>query len=71
MHFFPLLWNRVEAELARKRLAAQEAFESQPDAAGYTESLDGFVGVARASGLEAATTSEEQRQVRLVKTQRE
>jgi len=66
-----LVRNRVVAKFARKRMTTAQAFHTEPHAARNAEALDGFIGILRTSGLEAAISREEQRQVRFVKTQRE
>jgi hypothetical protein len=64
-----LVRNRVVAKFARKGMTAREAFHAKPNAARHAEALDGLIGVLRTSGLEAAISREEQRQVGFVKTQ--
>jgi len=66
-----LVRNRVVAKPARKGMTAREALHAKPDAARNAEALDGLIGILRTSGLEAAISREEKRQVRLIKTQRE
>ena len=66
-----LVRNRVVAKSARKRMTAREALHAQPHAARNAKAVDGLIGVLRTSGLKAAISREEQRQVRFVKTQRE
>jgi len=51
-------------------MAAQEALDAEPDAAEKAEAFDGFVGVLGAGRFKAAGTGEEDREVRLVATQR-
>ena len=63
-----LVRNRVVAKFTREWMTAREALHAEPDAAPNAEALDGFIGVLRTSGLEAAISREEQRQVRFVKT---
>ena len=66
-----LVRNRVVAKSARKGMTAREALHAQPNAARNAKALDGLIGVLRTSGLEAAISCEEKRQVGFVKTQRE
>ena len=66
-----LIRNRVVAKSARKGMTAREALHAEPDAARYAEALDGFIGILRTSGMEAAISGEEKGQVRFIKTQRE
>jgi len=66
-----LVRNRVVAKSARKGMTAREALHAQPHAARHAKALDGFIAVLRTSGLKAAISREEQRQVRFVKTQGE
>jgi len=66
-----LVRNRVVAKFARKGMTAGEALHAEPHAARHAEALDGFIGILRTSGMEAAISREEQRKVRFVKTQRE
>ncbi len=66
-----LVRNRVVAKSARKGMTAREALHTEPHAARHAEALDGFIGVLRTSGLEAAISREENREVRFIKTQRE
>jgi len=63
-----LVRNRVVAKSARKRMTARQAFHAEPHAAWNAEALDGFIGILRTSGMEAAISREEQGQVRLIKT---
>ena len=63
-----LVRNRVVAKFARKGMTAREALHAQPHAARHSEALDGFIGVLRTSGLEAAISRGEQREVRFIKT---
>ena len=66
-----LVRNRVVAKSARKGMTAREALHAQPHAARHAKALDGLIGILRTSGLEAAISREEKRQVRFVKTQGE
>ena len=70
-HVFPFLRNRVVTEFSGKRMAAQEPLRAKPNAARQSESLDGFVGIARARRLETAASGNEHGQVSLVEAQQE
>ena len=52
-------------------MTAREALHAKPDAAGHAETLDGFIGILRTSGMEPAIPGEKKGQVRFIKTQRE
>jgi hypothetical protein len=64
-----LIWDWVVTEFSGERLAAREPLEAEPDAAGYAEAFDGFVGVAGTGGMKAAGAGEKNGQIRFVKTQ--
>ena len=66
-----LVRNRVVTKSARKGMTVREALHAKPDAAGHAETLDGFIGILRTSGMEPAIPGEKKGQVRFIKTQRE
>ena len=66
-----LFRDGVKAEFAGEGMAAEEALECEPGAFEYAEAFDGFVGVDRAGGLEAARAADEGGQVEFVKAQGE
>jgi len=66
-----LLRHRIVAKFPGEGVAAKQTLGAQPDSARYAEDFDGLIGVLRAGGLEAARASEENRQIRLVATERE
>src|SRR5690242_827166 len=68
--FVPTLRNWVAAKLARKRMATQQALQSQPNSARRAETFDGFVGILRAGGMKPAVPREQEGQIRFVKPQR-
>ena len=68
---FRLLRHGIEPKGAGKGVAAQEPAQGQPGAAGQAEAGDGFAGVLRAGGMEAAASGEEHGEMGLVDAQGE
>src|SRR6266403_4949013 len=52
-------------------MAAQQPLQSKPNAARHAKAFNGLVGIARTRRFEAATSREQDRQIRFVETQRE
>src|SRR5271155_708435 len=71
LFFKPLFRNRIKSEPPRKRMASQQSLQPQPAPAGHAKAFNRFICELRTGGLVAATSREQQRQVRFVKSQRE
>jgi hypothetical protein len=66
-----LFGDRIKAEFAGERMAAQEALQGEPGTFCDAEALDGFVGVDGAGGLESAGAAYESGQVEFVEAEGE
>src|SRR5437870_2874830 len=62
----PSLWDRVVADLARKRMAPQQSLQAQPNPTRHAKALDRFVGILRAGGMKAAVPRKQNGQIGLV-----
>src|ERR1700741_1570336 len=59
----------IISKLSRQWLTPQQALQRKPRAPRHAETLHRFIGVARAGGHEAATSADQHRQIRFVKSQ--
>jgi len=68
--FVPTFRNGVIAKLARKRVAAKQALQPQPNSARYSEVFDRFVRILRACRLKPAVPRKQEGQIRFVEPKR-